>query len=142
MRLKSRTRTSNSYTFIAGTAWATALPSNQARQVLFLQGVGGSIVNIAFNTNQMGAGVSVPNLPGLTYGGSASAIQLGSAATLIIEQHVGPIFMNTATGLATVSLNELVESGSAAITFGNKSSYYGGASALVFGNGYPGQVGS
>jgi len=140
MRLKSRTRTSNPYTFVAGTAWATALPSNASRQVLIFQNVGGAIANIAFNTNQMGSGVPVAGYPGLTYGGSASTIQLGSAASFIVEQHVGPIFMNTASGFATVSVNELAESGLSSIAPGANSSYYQGASALIFGNGYPGQV--
>jgi hypothetical protein len=124
MRLKSRTRQSNPYFFTTGTTLATALPANPQREILIFQNIGSYQANIGFSPLVTGAGGTVVGYPGLTYGGSSSAIQLGTAASFIVEQHTGPVYVYGVGGSASLSITELVESGTATLLPGTTTNTY------------------
>jgi hypothetical protein len=118
MRLKSRTRTGYHSAFTAGTAIGTALAANRYRQVAVFQNNGTATLYFGFGT-------------GIT---STNALQLGTAATFILEQHVGPVYGFVAGGSTTIAIAELSESNSMDITSaGGTATPLGGGSVFVVG---------
>lgn len=118
MRLRSRTRRANHYSLAIGTALGTVLPANNYREELLFQNVGTAILNLGFNVNIAGTSVPISGNPYLSVGGSASALQLGTAATFSIEQHVGPIYAYSQGGTALISVIEFGESSTPGTTTG------------------------
>jgi hypothetical protein len=94
MRLKSRTRRGNNTVVTFGTATTVGLAANNYREVAIFQNTGTATWYFGFGT-----GV-----------GTANGLQLGTATTFILEQHVGPIYGCTSGGSTTIVMAELGES--------------------------------
>ena len=134
MRLRSRTRRANHYSFSIGTALGTVLPANNYREEVLFQNVGTAILNLGFNTNITGSGVALSGNSAVTVGGSVSALQLGTAATFSVDQHVGPIYAYAQTGSALISVIEFGESS----TPNTSTGVYSSDIVAPGGSAYPG----